>query len=307
MPRFHQKSDLTRYTDFAAVHDCDTAERVLPDAYRANLRAGLAVLKVAAHSVAFLTTTPFDINIAKPDAQDGINMSCVLMYNSIGRDVAAEVGVKVIDLYGYVEEFCSQGTPNGHGGGPLLPRTSGFANNYTACAIQSNGLHFFTAAPQPSGQQYTALHIAAEVMKLIPNTHINNRSSCHGCSRHGPAEDVHVAPSTVKEAGEPVAQRQIIPTTALSCGDPPSPLSKTLPNVLIIGDSISASASQTHVHVMNSTIHNYRDLSHTDESRLGWHDGGYGAGQTLISKENRSHSRLFPPTNLYIKIYLFTH
>ena len=60
----------------------------------------------------------------------------------------------VVDLYGYVEQFCQQGTPNGKGGGPLLPPSSGFGGNYTACAIQSNGLHFFTKAPQPSGQQY---------------------------------------------------------------------------------------------------------------------------------------------------------
>ena len=51
-----------------------------------------------------------------------------------------------------------------------------FAGNYTACAIQSSGLHFFTSAPQPSGQQYTGLHIAAEATKLIPAAHINNKT-----------------------------------------------------------------------------------------------------------------------------------
>jgi hypothetical protein len=44
-------------------------------------------------------------------------MSCVLEYNEIAKEVAAEVGARVVDLYGYVEQFCSQGTPNGDGGG----------------------------------------------------------------------------------------------------------------------------------------------------------------------------------------------
>jgi hypothetical protein len=140
----------------AGLHDCDTSERVEPEAYRANVKAVLETLKPAAHAVAFTTTTPFDINLAKPDADAGINMSCVVQYNEIAKEVAAEVGgVTVIDLYAHVEKFCGQGIPNGKGGAPLLPASSGFLHNYTACAVQSSGLHFFTSAPQPSGQQYT--------------------------------------------------------------------------------------------------------------------------------------------------------
>ena len=74
--------------------------------------------------MAFTTTTPFDINIAKPDADAGINMSCVLQYNQIAKEVVAEIGgLTVIDLYAHVEEFCSQGTPNGHG---VRPKTASF-------------------------------------------------------------------------------------------------------------------------------------------------------------------------------------
>jgi hypothetical protein len=152
-------------------------------------------------------------------------MSCVLMYNAIGREVAAEVGAKVVDLYGYVEDFCNQGTPNGHGGGPLLPPDSGFGNNYTACAIQSSGLHFFTSAPQPSGQQYTGFHIAAEASKMILNAHINNHSQAAAA---GGAASLTLESSSSSSSG-----------IAPSCGAPPAPLSATLPNVLIIGDSIS--------------------------------------------------------------------
>ena len=68
-------------------------------------------------------------------------------------------------------------------------------------AIQSSGLHFFTAAPQPSGQQYTALHIAAEATKLIPDAHINNKTE-----------------------GAPRALEGVAPET-MGCGNPPSPLS----------------------------------------------------------------------------------
>ena len=208
----------------AGLHDCDTAERVHADAYRLNLKAGLEVLKAAAHAVAVTTTTPFDINVQKPDADAGINMSCVLEYNVIAKEVAAEVGASVVDLYGYVEEFCQQGpgSPNAKWP-PLLPSSSGFGGNYTACAVQSSGLHFFTAAPQPSGQQYTGLHIAAEATRMIPNAHINNKT---------------------EEAARGVLERvSDAPIETMSCGNPPAPLSTTLPNVLIIGDSISEPGS----------------------------------------------------------------
>ena len=144
----------------AGLHDCDTNERVHADDYRKFLTAGLQVLKGAAHAVAVTTTTPFDINIAKPNTDAGINMSCVLEYNVIAKEVAKEVGVGVVDLYAYVEEFCQQPGFN-KGFPPVLPASSPFAGNYTACAVQSSGLHFFTSAPQPSGQQYTGLHIVS--------------------------------------------------------------------------------------------------------------------------------------------------
>eukprot|EP01052_Picozoa_sp_SAG31_P008824 SAG31_NODE_452_length_15484_cov_20.883198_1_plen_348_part_00 len=208
----------------AGLHDCDTSERIHADAYRANLKAGLEVLKGAAHAVAVTTTTPFDINIKKPDADAGINMSCVLEYNVIAKQVAAEVGVSVVDLYGYVEEFCQQGPGSPNAGWPkLLPASSGFGGNYTACAVQSSGLHFFTGAPQPSGQQYTGLHIAAEVTRMIPNAHINNKTE----------GEARVLESS-SGSGAP---------DSMVCGNPPNPLSKTLPNVLIIGDSISEPGS----------------------------------------------------------------
>ena len=56
-------------------------------------------------------------------------------------------GVVIDDLYGYVEDFCHVF--------PKDNRSSGYAGNYTKCAVQTTGLHFFNNAPSPSGQQYT--------------------------------------------------------------------------------------------------------------------------------------------------------
>jgi len=136
----------------AGLHDCDTNERVPADEYRSNLRAVFETLKPAAAAVAFVTTTPYPMN--GPGGSDphpaGINMSCVLEYNEIAREVADDVGaVAIDDLYGYVQAFC-----------PGL--------NYSTCAVQTSGVHFNDKAPLPSGQQYTAFLVAGAAMRLIP-------------------------------------------------------------------------------------------------------------------------------------------
>jgi hypothetical protein len=51
-----------------------------------------------------------------------------------------------------------------------------------------------------------------------------------------------------------------------SCGDPPSPLNKTLPNVLIIGDSISAGDGAHGTY---------------GPGKQGWH-GGYAGGMQMV-------------------------
>ena len=61
-------------------------------------------------------------------------MSCVVEYNQIARDVARQVGgVEINDLYGYVEDFCQYF--------PQAPAP--YSHNYTSCAVQTTGLHFF--------------------------------------------------------------------------------------------------------------------------------------------------------------------
>ena len=75
-------------------------------------------------------------------------------------------GIYIDDLYGYVEDFCHVF--------PVDPPSSGFPDNYTTCAIQTTGLHFFTRAPLPSGQQYTGLSVAAEALKKVPEKSISN-------------------------------------------------------------------------------------------------------------------------------------
>ena len=83
-----------------------------------------------------------------PSLPAGIDVSCLLEYTTIAKEVAAAVGgITIMDLYAHLEDFCQQ-QPAG-GWPPLMPD-----RNYSVCAIQSSGLHFFTNAPQPSGQQY---------------------------------------------------------------------------------------------------------------------------------------------------------
>ena len=84
----------------------------------------------------------------------------MLEYNRIAKQVAAEVGgVFVHDLYGYVEDFCQHFPQAQDAGHPE------YAGNYTSCAIQTNGLHFFDTAPAPSGQQYTGIGVAAAAIR----------------------------------------------------------------------------------------------------------------------------------------------
>ena len=83
--------------------------------------------------------TPYDIEIkGKIQYPAGINMSCVLQYNVIAKEVATEVGGIVInDLWQYVEDFCKDF--------PQAPASSGLGGNYTSCAVQTTGLHFFVS------------------------------------------------------------------------------------------------------------------------------------------------------------------
>jgi len=194
----------------AGLHDCNTSERVQPADYTKNLLGVFETLRPAASATVFVLTTPYDMPQPIPHPA-GINMSCVIQYNAIAREVAAKVGAVVIDdLYAYAEAFCQAW--------PDEPASTGHGGNYTNCAIQTaaTGLHYFTAAPLRSGQQYTALSVASTLMKLIPEAEIQNKSTT---------------------AELPSLHESLV--SPQSCGDPPSPLNKSLPNVLVIGDSIS--------------------------------------------------------------------
>lgn len=205
----------------AGLHDCDTREFVNSTKYAANLKAIFETLKPAASAVVFVTTTPYDNPISKDGKEAlpaGIKMSCVVEYNEIARQVAQEVGGIVIDdLYGYVEDFCQ-----------FFPKdnaSTGFAGNYTDCAIQTTGLHFFNNKPFPSGMQYTGISVAQAAIRLIPKEEINNSTD---------AATVAAAPETFDVKADPELG---------SCGNPPAALSKDMPNVLMIGDSISMPGS----------------------------------------------------------------
>jgi hypothetical protein len=97
----------------------------------------------------------------------------LLQRNAIARRLVKQVGIELLDLYEYVERFCNKGQLSQHG-------------NYTKCAIQSSGLHFFTTSPQPSGQQYTGLAIANAAVRGIPvrKTHIFCGAMCDANNDH---------------------------------------------------------------------------------------------------------------------------
>ena len=193
----------------AGLHDCDTQEWVSAADYAANLRAALRILKPAASAVYFVTSTPFDM----PHTNAGITMACVLERNAIARRVATEVGgILLNDLYQYVEDFCDKGKLTSLG-------------NYSKCAIQTTGLHFFNTAPLPSGQQYTGLSIANAVVRGLPASALGNSR------RGGGGSESLAARALPRTRGAPV------------CGAAPTPLNTHLPNVLLIGDSISDTGS----------------------------------------------------------------
>ena len=137
----------------------------------------------------------------------------MVQYNVIAKEVAAEVGgIEINDLWQYVEDFCKTF--------PQAPAP--FSGNYTSCAVQTTGLHFFNTRPNPSRQQYTGISVAQTAQRLIPKHEINNKTTIN------------------TELEETIALQSAHP---LSCGDAPTPLNKSLPNVLIIGDSISMPGS----------------------------------------------------------------
>lgn len=196
----------------AGLHDCAPGQWVGPDAYAANLKGVFETLKPAAHAVAFVTTTPFDL--PDPVASDP-NMTCVLQRNAIAREVALEVGgILIDDLHQYVEDFCN--VPSNK----LVPAGSPDAGNYTKCAIQTTGEHFYTTAPMPSGQQYTALSVANTMIRSLPVSQLMPPP---------PPAPALVLSNPSRDGAD--------------CGLPPKPLNRSVPNVLIIGDSISAPGS----------------------------------------------------------------
>ena len=230
----------------SGLHDC-TDKGMLTNAsfYESELRKVLTLLKPAAHTAYFVTSTPFNtndtLNTAKFPGDDSCSvtipgcfpsatpcatgmgncslMACVLQRNAIGRRLAKEVGIELLDLYEYVEEFCNKGTTSKHG-------------NYTDCAIQSSGLHFFNTAPMPSGQQYTGLAVANAAARGLPASALahNPDTADYGCTPLGTlaGRDSDMATTPPPQCGASSPNRTV---------------RRGLPSVLIVGDTSSATCS----------------------------------------------------------------
>jgi hypothetical protein len=217
------------------LHDCDPGRD--STSYATNLETILTKARNASSKVIFVTTTPFH-------QYKDYSYPCVVQYNQVAKQVVKKVNaqplvapgtssVDVLDLFESVEAFCGV--------------------NYTTCPIQlHNNLHFSTAwsppysldsvtkqplqsGPAPSGQQYTGLQVAAAVAKALPGSKIQppiNESHSANAKRVG--ADGRVPLMSPFGSGT---------TLSGACGLPPTPLNKSLPNVLVIGDSVSDTGS----------------------------------------------------------------
>jgi lysophospholipase L1-like esterase len=211
------------------LHDCESEGRT---PYAGNLEAILTKARAASGTTIFITTTPFY-------KYKTYSYPCVIKYNAMAKQIVAKLNaqpaalannqtIEVADLFNHIEGYCG--------------------TNYTKCPIQLDGnLHFSTAwappysvdsitgkplqdGPRPSGQQFTGLLVARAIQRALPATKI--QPPINASSSGDP-------PSSLL----PLASLDAETLLAPNCGLPPSPLNSSLPNVLIIGDSVSDSGS----------------------------------------------------------------
>ena len=193
----------------AGLHDCGrgSTEWVNSTAYEQNVRGIFGAMKSAATAAIFVATTPFDLKLFS-----AVFRQCVVERNGIAKRVAAEMGVGYNDLYSFVNEAC-------------------LGVNYTECAFQTTGLHFFTRAPLPSGQQLTAISVANAVIRSLNHS------------------ELAPAPPLTTTA-RPQAYPWIFPCGLAATTPPKTRIEDghgrwhnvTIPQVLVIGDSISSDA-----------------------------------------------------------------
>lgn len=217
------------------LHDCDPGGDSA--GYAMNLKTILTKARNASDNVIFVTTTPFH-------QYKEYSYLCVLRYNQVAKQVVKKINgqallapgtnsIGVLDLFESVEAFCGV--------------------NYTSCPIQlHDNLHFSTAwsppysldsvtkkplqsGPAPSGQQYTGLQVAAAVAKALPGSKIRSPiNTSYSASATRVSEDG--AKLTLPFLGDWHRFES-------ACGLPPTPQNKSLPNVLVIGDSVSDTGS----------------------------------------------------------------
>ena len=136
------------------------------------------------------------------------------------------------------------------------------------------GMHFMNAAPWPSGQQFTALTVANAIVRNLPASSLPPPLLCRPsgapphatcpprcgkpCAKH-PSRCCAAAGDDDDDGDEPGASRPLgleevlgsdgagrapggraeQPGPPQPCGLPPAVLNRSLPNVLLVGDSVS--------------------------------------------------------------------
>jgi lysophospholipase L1-like esterase len=222
----------------AGIHDCaEYFSRINETQYAGNLREIFRLLRQHASRVVFVTTTPVpELAVEPPSA---LHPGCIARRNVLAKGVLAEPEfsrlVSLCDLHDAVTHFC---------GSNYSDPSTGLGH----CAVQrSDGVHFFTKWPFPSGQQFTALKVVRAILPHLPKAKI--KCPWRNCTWR---EDRHSR--TVIQRQPEIAEDALgagappPPWTGpcrhyKTCGPPPGPLNRTVPNVLIIGDSISDSGS----------------------------------------------------------------
>eukprot|EP01043_Picozoa_sp_COSAG02_P059221 COSAG02_NODE_7509_length_2978_cov_2.356721_3_plen_620_part_00 len=225
----------------AGIHDCaEYYSRINETQYTANLRVIFRSLQQHTPRVVFVTTTPVPELAVEPPST--LHRGCIAKRNSLAKGVVAEPEfaglVSLCDLHDAVTHFC---------GGNYSDPSTGLGH----CPIQrSDGVHFFTKWPFPSGQQYTALKVVQAILPHLPKgkIHCPWRNCTWADSTMGTGLQVRSEGDPTPDVSSDVPARPSPPWAApcrhyKTCGPAPLALNLTVPNVLIIGDSISDSNS----------------------------------------------------------------
>jgi hypothetical protein len=196
------------------------------DQYQENVMKVMRAAWAAGGNAIFVATTPTS------NSTPGVNHTCIKHANTAANSVVEQIlnggspHISFLDLYAGVTAFCG----SNYSSCPIqLDATPSFATTWTApWPVSASGAPL-QSMPRPSGQQFTALLVAQAIQRAVPVAKIQPpvNTSVDPPPRHAPTS---LLGDGETRGGSP-------------CGLPPAPLNTSIPNMLIIGDSVSDSGS----------------------------------------------------------------